>query len=144
MMSKFGSRITFLTIYIMEAHASDTWPMGFDVCYPQTKTVSERCAVARDFIKDNNYEFPIRIDPPPLDAFNSLFAAWPLRFYIINADSTIHWIAEPFGDLMLVDFLSHQLQTLFASKSEKSFHNRSDDLNRQFVPNFEWNSSSLV
>jgi hypothetical protein len=43
--------------------------------------------VARDFIKDNQYEFPIRIDPPPADAFNTLFAAWPLRFYIMNDDS---------------------------------------------------------
>lgn len=101
MMNKFGSRITFLTIYIMEAHASDTWPMGFDVSYKQTTYVSlltfilsllifssveERCAVARDFIKDNSYEFPIRIDPPPKDAFNTLFAAWPLRFYVINDD----------------------------------------------------------
>lgn len=39
MMEKFGSRISFLTVYIMEAHAADTWPMGFEVCYPQTTYV---------------------------------------------------------------------------------------------------------
>jgi len=98
----------------MEAHASDTWPMGFEVQYPQTKTIQERCSVALDFIKDNAYDHPIRIDPPPKDAFNTLFAAWPLRFYVINDDSTINWIAEPFGDLMLVSFLSKHLETILS------------------------------
>jgi len=117
-MSKFESRISFLTLYIMEAHAADTWPMGFEVCYPQTNTIEERCAVARDFIKENEYEFPIRIDPPPADAFNTLFAAWPLRFYVINDDWTINWIAEPFGDLMLVSFLSKQLTAYFEAQQQ--------------------------
>lgn len=112
MVEKYGSRISFLTVYIMEAHAADTWPMGFEVCYPQTTSTSERCAVARDFIKDNQYDYPIRIDPPPADAFNTLFAAWPLRFYIIGEDSTVTWIAEPFGDLMLVEFLTDQLDKI--------------------------------
>jgi len=97
----------------MEAHASDTWPMGFSVNYKQTTSISERCAVARDFIRDNNYEFPIRIDPPPKDAFNTLFAAWPLRFYVIDDESCVSWIAEPFGDLMLVSNLHNHLETLF-------------------------------
>jgi len=96
----------------MEAHASDTWPMGFEVEYPQTKTIADRCSVARDFIRDNDYEFPIRIDPPPEDAFNTLFAAWPLRFYIMNDDMTVNWIAEPFGDLMMVSTLSDQLEKM--------------------------------
>jgi len=117
MMAEFGSRISFLTIYIMEAHASDTWPMGFEVAYNQTTSTEERCAVARDFIKHNNYEFPIRIDPPPKDAFNSLFAAWPLRFYVINDDWTMNWIAEPFGDLMLVSFLRSHLNSYFEKDS---------------------------
>jgi len=108
-----------LTVYIMEAHASDTWPMGFEVEYKQTHTTEERCAVAREFIKDNNYEFPIRIDPPPKNAFNSLFAAWPLRFYVINDDSTINWIAEPFGDLMLVTFLRNHLASLLSNTSSQ-------------------------
>jgi len=96
----------------MEAHAADTWPMGFEVCYPQTKTAEDRCSVACDFINDTQYEFPIRIDPPPDDAFNTLFAAWPLRFYVINDDMTMNWIAEPFGDLMLVSALSKYLETV--------------------------------
>jgi len=90
----------------MEAHAEDTWPMGFEVTYNQTKTTEERCSVARDFIRDNKYDFPIRIDPPPKDAFNTIFAAWPLRFYVIGTDSVLKFIAEPDGDLMLVSTLS--------------------------------------
>jgi len=118
MIHEFGSEISFVTIYIMEAHAGDTWPMGFEVCYNQTNTTEERCAVARDFVSQNNYEFPVRIDPPPKDAFNSLFAAWPLRFYVIDNDNenntVMKYIAEPLGDLMPVkqlhDFLRNYLQ----------------------------------
>jgi len=96
----------------MEAHASDTWPMGFEVEYKQTHTNDERSTVARDFIKDNKYEYPIRIDPAPLNLFNTAFAAWPLRFYVITSDSVINWIAEPFGDLMLVSSLTEYLATI--------------------------------
>jgi len=113
-MKAFGARISFLTVYILEAHAADTWHMGFEVCYKQTHTLEDRCAVARDFIKDNSYEFPIRIDAPPADKFNSLFAAWPLRFYVIEPrTSTMSYICEPFGDIIAVSDLHNYLDWYF-------------------------------
>jgi hypothetical protein len=51
MMRKFGAHINFLTVYILEAHADDTWPIGSDVVYKQTHTTEERSCVARDFIQ---------------------------------------------------------------------------------------------
>jgi len=96
----------------LEAHAADTWPMGFEIEYKQTHSNEERIAVARDFIIENNYEFPIRIDTAPENRFNGTFAAWPLRFYVITPDSVMNWIAEPFGDLMLVSSLSAHLATI--------------------------------
>jgi hypothetical protein len=113
MNERFGSKITFLTVYILEAHAVDTWPLGFDQCYKQTNTLEERSSVARDFIRDNNYEFPIRIDAPPNDAFNTLFAAWPLRFYVIDKNSTMTYICEPFGDIIAVNALESYLEWYF-------------------------------
>jgi len=96
----------------MEAHAADTWPMGFEVCYNQTSSLEERSAVARDFIRDNKYEFPIRIDAPEQgDPFNTLFAAWPLRFYVIRPeDRKLIYICEPFGDIIAVSALENYLE----------------------------------
>jgi len=100
----------------MEAHAADTWPMGFEVELPQTHTCEQRCKVARGFISDNNYEFTIRIDEAPANAFNNFFAAWPLRFYVIekiNDKPTMTYIHEPEGDLVIVRRLHEFLERRF-------------------------------
>jgi len=113
-MSIFGARITFLTVYILEAHAADTWPIGSDVVYNQTKNLEDRCSVARNFIAENKYDFPIRIDAPPEDKFNTLFAAWPLRFYVIDGKtSKLNYICEPFGDIIAVSDLHAYLDWFF-------------------------------
>jgi len=97
----------------MEAHAEDTWPLGFDVQYNQTHTIEARALVARDFIKDNNFNYPMRIDEAPSNAFNSVFAAWPLRFYVIAPCGQLKYIHEPDGDLVLVKTLHKWLEMYF-------------------------------
>jgi len=114
MMKRFGAHVNFLTVYILEAHANDTWPIGSDVVYNQTHSLEQRAVVARDFIKQNDYEFPIRIDAPPQDAFNALFAAWPLRFYVIEPrGSKLVYICEPLGDIIAVSDLETYLDWYF-------------------------------
>jgi len=97
----------------MEAHASDTWPMGFEVEIPQTFTNESRCTAANDFIKANMYEFPTVTDEAPANEFNKFFAAWPLRFYVIEllgGTPTMTYIHEPEGDLVLVERLAEFLE----------------------------------
>jgi len=101
----------------MEAHASDTWPMGFEVEIPQTHTCEQRCKAANDFIKNNSYEFPTRIDEAPANAFNEFFAAWPLRFYVIEVvdnKPTMTYIHEPEGDAVLLNRLHEFLERRLA------------------------------
>jgi len=100
----------------MEAHASDTWPMGFEVEIPQTHTCEQRCKAANDFMKNSDYEFTTRIDEAPANEFNKLFAAWPLRFYVIekiNGKALMTYIHEPEGDLVLVRRLYEFLDRRF-------------------------------
>jgi len=116
LVATFGPKINFLTVYIMEAHASDTWPMGFEIELPQTHTCEQRSKVARDFVRDNDYEFTIRIDEAPANKFNELFAAWPLRFFVIEkiqGKPTMTYIHEPEGDLVLVIRLHEFLERRF-------------------------------
>jgi len=68
------------------------------VCYPQPVTLDDRVRIASDFVKRCDYEIPIAIDPVDNPA-NQLYAGWPERFYIIDADGTIAYKGKtgPFG-----------------------------------------------
>lgn len=104
----------------MEAHAADTWPMGFEIEIPQTHTCAKRCEVARDFVLKNDYNFPIVIDEAPSNAFNEFFAAWPLRFYVIemiHGKATMTYIHEPEGDAVYVARLHEFLERRFKELS---------------------------
>jgi len=116
-MARFGDRVDLLTVYIMEAHAQDTWPLGLKQKYNQTHSIAERAAVARDFVRNESYEFTLRIDPPPADAFETAFAAWPLRFYVIE-NRKISFICEPYGEYIVISDLEKFFDVRFASKSK--------------------------
>lgn len=96
----------------MEAHAEDTWPLGSDVRYNQTHTLEDRSKVARDFIDQNNYHYTLRIDEAPSNAFNELFAAWPLRFYVID-NGKMTYIHEPEGEYVYIERLVEHLRERF-------------------------------
>jgi len=114
-MAQYGQKIDLLTVYIMEAHAADTWPIGMKISYNQTHSLEERAKVARDFIRDNNYEFPIVLDEPPRNAFDTLFAAWPLRFYVIE-NRRVTFICEPYGEYILISDLERYFNLRFSGK----------------------------
>jgi len=104
----------FLCVYIQEAHAVDTWPFGLEQCYHSTHTVEERCVVARDFIAKEQFKQELLIDVPPTGAFNALFAAWPLRFYVLDVDgdqrsAVVSFVSDPFGADMNVSFVNSYL-----------------------------------
>jgi len=97
----------------MEAHATDTWPLGLDRQYNQTHTLHARAQVARDFIQHNNYNYNIRLDEAPSNKFNEVFAAWPLRFFVIENGGKVVYIHEPQGALVLVQGLHKWLEVYF-------------------------------
>lgn len=109
----FKDKVDFLTVYILEAHAEDTWPLGLDTRYKQTYTLEDRAKVARDFISQNSYELPVRIDEAPSNKFNSVFAAWPLRYYLLSPSGEVLYIHEPEGPLVLIRTLQRWLQGYF-------------------------------
>jgi hypothetical protein len=93
--------VDFITVYILEAHAQDQWPIsssrftpsGQPVIYNQPKTNEERLAVAKDFIREFNFRIPIVIDDIS-NPFEEVYACWPLRFYIIK-DGILVYKAQP-------------------------------------------------
>jgi len=82
--NKYRERAIFLVVYITEAHAKDEWPVGKTISFcDQPKTLSERCELARKYSYDNNMTIPVVVDTMD-NAFESVFAAWPVRFYVIK------------------------------------------------------------
>lgn len=94
-------------IYIAEAHAMDEWPVlsgrfngdrGPVVVSHQPKQGKERCELARRFLRDFGLEtsaVEVLVDDPDLnEPFESSYAPWPLRLYLIR-HGRLEWIAQP-------------------------------------------------
>ncbi len=75
-----------------EAHPTDEWQMKSnvkdDVCYAQPRSLSDRLAIANDFIKRFKYPLPFGVDDMK-NAANDAYAAWPERLYIIDENGKI-------------------------------------------------------
>lgn len=87
MHARYGDRVSFLTVYIREAHPLDEWQMDAnekeDVCYRQPRNLGDRVAIANDFTKRFRYPLPLAVDPMH-DPAEKAYAGWPERFYIIE------------------------------------------------------------
>jgi hypothetical protein len=94
MYNKYKDRAEFLVVYITEAHARDEWPVGKTISFcDQPKTLSERCALARQYSEDNTLTIPVAVDSMN-NEFESMFAAWPVRFYVVK-DGELVFKAQP-------------------------------------------------
>jgi len=114
MFDEFSSRVDFLAVYILEAHAQDEWCMGSQKClYNQPISLDDRKRVARDFIRDMNFKIKLMIDLIN-NNFDEEYFAWPERFWVIHK-GRITFMAEvgPFG--FRLDLLQEYLANNFAN-----------------------------
>jgi len=82
--SRFGDKIDFVNVYIAEAHANDTWPLGKHVDIPSHASFEDRVKASDILI--NKYGFnkiPVFYDDMD-DKFDNLFSVWPERYFIIK------------------------------------------------------------
>jgi len=85
----------FLTVYILEAHAVDEWPIssaryspkGTPVSFAQHKEIRERHDAAQQFVTDFNYCIPMVLDTMD-DEFQKAYAPWPIRIYIVEKEDS--------------------------------------------------------
>ena len=69
-----------MVVYIREAHARDTWPMGPQVSIVDDPTnIQDRLHNARLFKLETGLEVPVCVDGMN-NAFDKAYAAWPERF----------------------------------------------------------------
>lgn len=106
--NRFHAQVDFYTIYLAEAHAEDHWPIGSTIKVNAHQTINDRLQAAQYLIDELHWPIPVYCDNMQ-DEFLELFAAWPLRFYIVH-DYTLKYIAEPEGASFSVSDLSCALQ----------------------------------
>jgi len=71
----------------MEAHARDEWPVGSRYDYNQPQTLQERLEIAKELKESMQWETPIVLDEMgDLGTFEHMYAAWPLRWYVVDTD----------------------------------------------------------
>jgi len=68
-------------VYISEAHADDEWPISNEIKISQTRTVQERIAVIEKHLKDR--KFNVYVDNVTSNNFESVYAGWPERGFVI-------------------------------------------------------------
>ena len=68
----------------------------------QPRTLDARLGLARRFKADYGIESPLLVDDPADEAFERLYAPWPLRLYVVRG-ATLAWIAEPDGATFVVE-----------------------------------------
>jgi len=79
---KYGNSVNFVVIYIKEAHANDTWPLGNHVDIPAHQCFEERVEASSILIDKYKCEIPVLYDGMD-NAFDEIFAVWPERYFLI-------------------------------------------------------------
>jgi hypothetical protein len=76
-------------------------------------TIEERKQVAKDFAKQFEVSLPILVDPME-DPFESAFAAWPDRIYVLDATGKVAYKGQPGPRGFKVDEVPPVLKKLLA------------------------------
>lgn len=103
----YAARARIIIVYTLEAHAQDEWPISSGrwnpgrraVIYRQPRTLAERLALVRDFVRAYSPSIPIVVDTIT-NAFERTYASWPLRIFVLHrarlafiANAT-HWLPD--------------------------------------------------
>ena len=82
-------------VYILEAHASDEWPIGDVTSIPQHRTIAARAEAARECLRRYPalHDWTFVLDDMT-DSFARTFAAWPIRFFVANHHARLTFIAN--------------------------------------------------
>jgi len=96
MYQKYKSKVVFLIVYILEAHAKDEWPSGTKLSFmDQPKTIERRCELAK--MVEQKMSLPVLVDSID-NSFETQFACWPFRFYGLtfqNGECTLSLKPQP-------------------------------------------------
>jgi hypothetical protein len=99
---QYKDRVSFLTVYISEAHPTDVWQSESNirekVLFATPKSADERASVAGMCVRKLGIKFPAVLDEFG-NSTEQNYTAWPDRLYVIDRDGRVAFKSKagPFG-----------------------------------------------
>ena len=94
----YNHEVTFLIVYIVEAHPSDVWQtqsnLKDNVVFASPKDVDERSQVAGSCVRKLGIKFPAVIDGFD-NKTESAYTGWPDRIYLIDRNNRVAYKSKP-------------------------------------------------
>lgn len=82
-------------IYILEAHAQDSWPIKVKHERPRPTSLQQRMAYAQECAQELALPSSFRVFVDDMDnSFNTAFAAWPTCYYLVNMQMRLEYVGE--------------------------------------------------
>jgi hypothetical protein len=95
---QYGNRVSFLVVYILEAHPSDVWQMQSNikdqVVFASPKNQDERGLVAGSCVRKLGIKFPAVLDDFS-NPTERAYTGWPDRIYLIDTHSRVVYKSKP-------------------------------------------------
>jgi len=96
--AQYKGKVTFLVVYITEAHPSDVWQMQSNikdkVVFASPRNEDERAAVAGSCVRKLGIEIPAVLDEFG-NSTEAAYTAWPDRLYLIDNRGKIAYKSKP-------------------------------------------------
>ena len=84
--------VTFVMVYIAEAHAEDEWPIGGAVRLRQHRKLTERTTACTRCVEQLGIKMRVFVDTMN-NEFDAAYAAWPIRHFLIR-DRVLQGVAH--------------------------------------------------
>jgi peroxiredoxin len=95
---EYGNRVSFLAVYILEAHPSDVWQMQSNlkdnIVFASPKNEEERAIVAGACVRKLGIKFPAVLDGFDNTA-EKAYTGWPDRLYLIDQSGKVAYKSRP-------------------------------------------------
>lgn len=118
---EYSGRVSFLVVYITEAHPSDVWQMQSNikdkVIFASPQSEDERAFVAGACVRKLGIEIPAVLDEFG-NSTESAYTAWPDRMYVIDGAGKVAYKSKPGPFGFKTDELRAALQKTVPSSTQ--------------------------
>jgi hypothetical protein len=116
LIERYHGAVDFVFIYILEAHATDEWPVaGINDSIAQHKTCADRAAAAVFYRTQYHvHEAATFLLDSEDNAFNRAYSSWPTRYWTIDRGRVaVKMMPEPGDNTITLNALSDWLKERF-------------------------------
>ena len=95
---EYGSQVSFLVVYITEAHPTDVWQtennLKDKVLFASPRSEDERTSLAGTCVRKLGIDIPAVVDEFG-NSTESAYTAWPERLYLIDRGGRVVYKSNP-------------------------------------------------